>query len=91
MVLLHYLRSARETLYPLLHKMEKSGWIKSTGRTVKGKRRRYYHLTKKGQLQLSLSLTQVQQFLKGVLDVQPALRVEFSDVGHRELGIAQTS
>ncbi len=29
------------TLYPLLHAMEKAGWVKSTGKTVKGKHRRY--------------------------------------------------
>src|SRR5689334_8148209 len=72
------------TLYPLLHKMEKSGWIKSNGRTVKGKRHRYYRLTKKGQLQLSEALTDVQQFLKGILEVQPALHVEFGDIVHRD-------
>jgi PadR family transcriptional regulator PadR len=66
------------TLYPLLHKMEKAGWIRSTGRTVKGKRRRYYRLTKKGEVQLNAALAEVQQFLRGILEVQPGLCIEFT-------------
>src|SRR5689334_20557253 len=81
------------TLYPLLHQMEKSGWIKSSGKTVKGKRRRYYRLTKKGGLQLSQALVDVQQFLNGILDVQPSLRIDMGDgdADHHQLSLAQSS
>jgi DNA-binding PadR family transcriptional regulator len=41
------------TLYPLLHGMEKAGWLKSKDRTVKGKHRRYYRLTNKGRAALA--------------------------------------
>jgi PadR family transcriptional regulator len=51
------------TLYPLLHDLEKVGWLKSKGKTVKGKRRRYYHITKKGRVQLEQALVAVNQFL----------------------------
>lgn len=64
------------TLYPLLHKMEKAGWIKSIGKTVRGKRRRYYRLTRKGHGQLSKALSEVQRFLNGILEVQPPMTVE---------------
>ncbi|MDQ6669752.1 MAG: PadR family transcriptional regulator [Chloroflexota bacterium] len=55
------------TLYPLLHAMEKAGWVKSTGKTVRGKRRRYYRVTKKGRAQLEQALTALDQFLDGIV------------------------
>lgn len=65
------------TLYPLLHQLEKAGWVKSSGKTVKGKRRRYYRLTRKGGAQLAEALGQLEQFLSGILAVQPeGLEVE---------------
>jgi DNA-binding PadR family transcriptional regulator len=51
------------TLYPLLHDLEKAGWLKSKGKTVKGKRRRYYRVTKKGRAQLDQALIALNQFL----------------------------
>jgi DNA-binding PadR family transcriptional regulator len=63
------------TLYPLLHQMEKMGWLKSSGKTVKGKRRRYYRLTKKGQGQLQQALATLGQFLTGILEPMPAARI----------------
>jgi DNA-binding PadR family transcriptional regulator len=51
------------TLYPLLHDLEKAGWLKSKGKTVKGKRRRYYRVTKKGRVQLEQALLAVNEFL----------------------------
>ena len=59
------------TLYPLLHDMEKAGWVKSTGKTVKGKRRRYYRATKKGRSQLEQALSALEQFLFGIISTQP--------------------
>jgi DNA-binding PadR family transcriptional regulator len=56
------------TLYPLLHQMEKAGWLKSDGKTVKGKRRRYYRLTKKGRAQLQAALDELERFLAGILE-----------------------
>jgi DNA-binding PadR family transcriptional regulator len=58
------------TLYPLLHQMEKAGWVKSSGKTVKGKRRRYYRLTKKGRTHFQQALAEVQQFLSGILELR---------------------
>jgi len=59
------------TLYPLLHAMEKSGWLKSHGKTVKGKHRRYYRLTKKGQAQLRGALEVLSHFMNGILEPLP--------------------
>lgn len=59
------------TLYPLLHEMEKVGWVKSKGKTVKGKRRRYYRLTKKGRGQLAQALAALERFLVGMVGALP--------------------
>jgi len=55
------------TLYPLLHRLEKSGWLKSTGKTVKGKRRRYYRITKKGRIALVEAQPKLLAFVAGIL------------------------
>ena len=62
------------TLYPLLHAMEKAGWVKSAGKTVKGKRRRYYRVTKKGRSQLEQALSALEQFLVGITVSIPSER-----------------
>lgn len=49
--------------------MEKAGWVKSTGKMVKGKRRRYYRTTKKGRNQLDEALSALDQFLFGIVSV----------------------
>jgi DNA-binding PadR family transcriptional regulator len=51
------------TLYPLLHGMEKAGWLKSKARTVKGKHRRYYRLTNKGRSALTEARTVLHPWL----------------------------
>ncbi len=66
------------TLYPLLHAMEKAGWVKSTGKTVKGKRRRYYRATKKGRIQLEQASAVLQQFLLGIVGATPGAKAASS-------------
>ncbi len=42
------------SLYPLLYRMEKRGWVKGKWEEAKsGRQRRYYHLTSKGKRQLA--------------------------------------
>ena len=59
------------TLYPLLHAMEKAGWVKSTAKLVKGKRRRYYRATRKGRNQLDQALSALDHFLVGIVSPAP--------------------
>jgi transcriptional regulator len=41
------------SLYPLLYRMEKRGWVKGQWEdAASGRKRRYYHLTPKGKKQL---------------------------------------
>lgn len=43
------------TLYPLLRRMERNGWLRSETAAGKGKtRRQYYHLTKRGAAVLAV-------------------------------------
>ena len=42
------------TLYPLLHTLEKQGWVRSYAKqTPSGRERKYYHLTSQGRSQLA--------------------------------------
>ena len=41
-------------LYPVLHRMERAGYIESQwGKSESGRRRKYYHLTDKGTAELA--------------------------------------
>ena len=46
------------TLYPILHKMENEGWIRSESKTVNGRTRRYYAITARGVKQLEVQQEQ---------------------------------
>lgn len=41
------------TLYPILHSLEKEKLLESYWETADGRKRKYYHITKKGLKQLS--------------------------------------
>lgn len=47
------------SLFPALHRMEEAGWIASSwGASEKGRRARYYELTKAGRKQLAVEADQ---------------------------------
>ena len=51
------------TLYPVLHNLEKKGYVKAYNQDVgKGRGRRYYHLTEKGAAQLEEQTHQWEVF-----------------------------
>ena len=51
------------TLYPILHGMEKEGFLVRDDRVVQGKVRKYYIMTPKGRDMLRRGKTQVQELL----------------------------
>ena len=51
------------TLYPVLHDLEAAGWLKSTAKTVNGRRRRYYAITRKGRTQLDEAMLALNRFV----------------------------
>ena len=56
------------TLYPALHRLEKSGLITGEWQLLpNGRQRRYYHINAKGHSKLAMEKTQWQDFLNAVM------------------------
>src|SRR4030042_1171780 len=68
-----YFRFKEGTLYPALHRLEKSGLINGTWEVLpNGRQRRYYHITARGQAKLAEEKTQWLDFFTAVkLILQP--------------------
>jgi PadR family transcriptional regulator, regulatory protein PadR len=61
------LRVEEGSLYPALHRMEQSGWIKAEwALTETGRRAKYYKLTATGRKQLEEAEKNFEQLVKGV-------------------------
>ena len=73
-IVLHIQRASDEllnveegSLYPALHRMEQSGWIKSEwALTETGRRAKYYKLTVMGRKQLEEAEKSFEQLVKGI-------------------------
>ena len=68
-----YFKFKEGTLYPALHRLEKSGLITGKWQMLpNGRQRRYYYITARGQAKLVLEKSQWQDFLTAVkLILQP--------------------
>lgn len=61
------LRVEEGSLYPALHRMEQEGWLSASWRvTDKGRRAKYYALTRRGRDQLSAEKDSWARLTKGV-------------------------
>jgi transcriptional regulator len=61
------LRVEEGSLYPALHRMEQDGWVESEwGATEKGRKARFYSLTRKGEAQLIVERESWERLTKGV-------------------------
>ena len=61
------LRVEEGSLYPALHRMEQSSWIKSEwALTETGRKAKYYRLTAAGQKQLAEAEKSFEQLVKGI-------------------------
>ena len=56
------------TLYPILLRMEKEGYLQAQKRVVSGKARRYYTITDKGTRALVEAKAKVKEFVLEVLE-----------------------
>lgn len=54
------------TLYPVFHKLEKNGYLRSLGVTVKGKVRKYYSITPKGRKVLTLAKQRARELVNEI-------------------------
>jgi DNA-binding PadR family transcriptional regulator len=62
-----YFKFKEGTLYPALHRLEKSGLITGKWQMLpNGRQRRYYHITTKGQAKLTQEKTQWLDFFTAV-------------------------
>ena len=50
------------TMYPLLHALEKEKFVESYWKNVEGRKRKYYHITKKGKKHLCDRKKEFEQF-----------------------------
>ena len=54
------------TLYPIFHKLEKKGFLLSRKRVVKGKMRKYYQITNRGELALEETKVKARELIKEI-------------------------
>src|ERR1700746_2574088 len=73
-IVLHIQRASEElltveegSLYPALHRMEMSGWIRSEWKVTETSRKaKYYRLTSAGQKELAKAEESFEQLVKGI-------------------------
>jgi len=56
------------TLYPMLHRLEKEGFLESSSRVVNGKVRRYYRATAEGKQALEQSKRKIGELVAEVIE-----------------------
>lgn len=64
----HGYRLGPGTLYPILHHLERSGYLTCRDEVVGGKRRKNYRSTKKGQRLLERGQSQLRELVAEVID-----------------------
>lgn len=57
------------TLYPLLHTLEDGGYVESYWVDIENKKRKYYHITKKGKSMLREKKEEFEEYAKTVKKV----------------------
>jgi len=56
------------TLYPVLHRLEKEGYLESNSKVVNGRVRKYYQATAEGKLVLEQSKKKIRELVTEVLE-----------------------
>ena len=56
------------TLYPLLHRLEKEGYLESSSKVVNGRVRKYYQATAEGKLALEQSKRKIRELVTEVIE-----------------------
>jgi DNA-binding PadR family transcriptional regulator len=56
------------TIYPILHAMEREGWLARSDRLVDGRVRKYYRATPKGEATLAELKAKIQELASEVLE-----------------------
>ncbi len=53
---------SESTLYPVLRRLQKSGWLTTYDQPIQGRNRRYYHITEEGRAQHALHLDEWKDY-----------------------------
>ena len=64
----HGYRISPGTLYPVLHRLEKEGYMESSSKVVNGRVRRYYQATAEGKLVLEQSKKKIRELVTEVIE-----------------------
>ena len=64
----HGYRISPGTLYPVLHRLEKEGYMESSSKVVNGRVRRYYQATAEGKLVLEESKKKIRELVTEVIE-----------------------
>ncbi len=56
------------TLYPVLHRLEKEGYLESSSKVVNGRVRKYYQATAEGKLVLEQSKRKIRELVTEVIE-----------------------
>ena len=64
----HGYRIGPGTLYPMLHRLEKKGYLRSTQKVVQGKMRRVYVITARGRAQLPEAAEKVRELYEEMVE-----------------------
>ena len=56
------------TLYPLLHRLEKEGYLESFSKVINGRVRKYYQATAEGKLVLEQSKRKIRELVTEVIE-----------------------
>jgi PadR family transcriptional regulator PadR len=67
----HGYRLGPGTIYPLLHSMERRGWLKARPIVVAGRRRRSYVATRAGNGALKKAIGRVKELFNEITEVEP--------------------
>lgn len=70
----HGYRLSPGTLYPLLRSLEQAGYLARRNRTVGGRIRKYYTITRRGRTALRHAKQQIAELVAEVLAPRPARR-----------------
>ncbi len=67
----HGYRLGPGTMYPLLHSMERRGWLKVEPIIVAGRRRKCYVATRAGKLALNEAIGRVKELFEEISEAEP--------------------
>jgi DNA-binding PadR family transcriptional regulator len=69
----HGYRLGPGTIYPLLHSMERRGWLKAEPVVVAGRRRKCYVATRAGRAALNEAVGRVEELFEEITETEPAM------------------